>query len=656
MPTTVLGRAARSAVSLAAALALLAPTAPLAQQPLTGRTQAALAEGDERLQSGEFSDTYTVRGRAGQRLVVRMRSTQFDPYLLIRGPADFAEDNDDAPGGRLDAELNVRLPADGTYQVVATSFRAGERGAYVLELGDAVRPMRGEATSGAARGDALRAGSTVAGDLRRGDGTRASGQFADSYPLRGRRGEQLEIRMQSGAVDPYVEITGPGGFSAFNDDDVEAGSTDSRLIVSLPADGDYRVTASSYERGETGAYRLSVAATEAIDPGEGVSAGAAGLAPGRAQRGALARGDETLRSGEFVDRYRFRGRAGQRVTVEARSSAIDPYLILVAPSGEQEDNDDASPQDTNARLETELAEDGDYTVLVTSYRPGEAGDYQVVITDGRAGPAPRPRPREELVEGPAPDERIDRGRAPRGNGRVYAVLVGVSDYGGRASNLSYTDEDATKLRDTLTRAGVLADGSVTLTNAQATVGGVRRAFAEVARRAGPDDVFLFFFSGHGDQIAAGRRAGEPDDRDETIELRDGRITDDEMAQMFRQVRARTSILAIDSCYSGGFARDVVNRPGVMGLFSSEEDLTSAVAAKFRAGGYLSHFLRTGLAGEADEDGDRAITAGELSAYLRRQWVAERVGEEEAETSDGQRHYQNLVVERGGVRLDDVVLG
>lgn len=652
MHRTVFGRAARAAATLLTAASLAAPAGVAwSQTPTLGPvTQGSLAQGDPTLDSGEFQDTYQVRGRAGQQLVVRMRSTAFDPYLMIRGPGNFSEDNDDAPGGGVDSELNVRLPADGTYQIVATSFRPGERGAYVVELGDRAQPMRGEAPVPApARGTAaLQAGSQVRGELARGDGARESGQLADSYILRGRRGEQLELRMSSTVIDPYLEITGPGGFSAFNDDDVEQGTTDSRLIVSLPADGEYRVTASSYEQDETGAYQLAVAATETVDPEEGVSsAGAEGLSAGREQRGELAQGDETLRSGEFVDRFRFRGRAGQRLRLEARSSTIDTYLILVSPTGEQEDNDDASQTDTNARLETELVEDGEYTVLVTSYRAGESGEYRLNLADAGSAPGPRPR---------APGEDGGRAQAPGGTGRVFAVLVGVSDYGGAANNLNYTDEDATKLRDTLSRAGVLGQGSVTLTNAQATVGAVRRAFADVSRRAGPGDVFLFFFSGHGDQNPAARGSGEPDDTDESIVLRDGSISDDEMARMFAQIRARTSILAIDACYAGGFARDVVTRPGVMGLFSSEEDLTSAVAEKFRAGGYLSHFLRTGLAGEADGNRDRAITAGELSTYLRRQWVAERVGEEEATTADGQSNYQNLVVERGGVRLDDVILG
>jgi hypothetical protein len=91
----------------------------------------------------------------------------------------------------------------------------------------------------------------------------------------------------------------------------------------------------------------------------------------------------------------------------------------------------------------------------------------------------------------------------------------------------------------------------------------------------------------------------------------------------------------------------------MGVFSSEEDLTSSVADKFRAGGYLSYFLRNGLAGSSDSDGDAIITAGELSAYLRREFASEL--EIEATTTEGQRNYQFLVVDRGGVKIDDMLL-
>jgi len=124
--------------------------------------------------------------------------------------------------------------------------------------------------------------------------------------------------------------------------------------------------------------------------------------------------------------------------------------------------------------------------------------------------------------------------------------------------------------------------------------------------------------------------------------------------MFRQVHVATSIIALDSCFSGGFARDVVATPGVMGVFASEEDLTSNVAFELKAGGYLSIFLRDGLSGEADANRNGALTAGELSAYLHRQF-ADNVREVESHTMERKSNYQFLVIDRGSVDVDDLVL-
>ena len=175
----------------------------------------------------------------------------------------------------------------------------------------------------------------------------------------------------------------------------------------------------------------------------------------------------------------------------------------------------------------------------------------------------------------------------------------------------------------------------------------------MAAAAGPNDLFLFFYSGHGNQVRSQVSATEPDGKSETIEMVDGAITDEEMNQMFQQVHTQTALLVLDSCFSGGFARNVVSRPGVMGIFSSEEDLTSSVAEKFQAGGFLSHFIQTGLEGAADENRDRVITAGELGAYVRREFAREeRI---QANTQDGQSNYQFPVVERGAVQVDAPVI-
>src|SRR3990172_6289849 len=127
-----------------------------------------------------------------------------------------------------------------------------------------------------------------------------------------------------------------------------------------------------------------------------------------------------------------------------------------------------------------------------------------------------------------------------------------------------------------------------------------------------------------------------------------------MASLYDGIHADVSILSLDSCFSGGFAKDVISAPGRVGFFSSEEDLTSAVAGQFEAGGYLSHFLRTGVGGEADNDPrDGQLTAGEPSHYLFRQFASHVTNVSSSDSSDGE-NYQHLVVDRGAVRVNKVL--
>lgn len=601
-------------------------------QPARGE----LRRGDAMLGSGEFSDRWRFHARRGETWELTLTSPVFDPYLMVRGPGGLTEDNDDDPAARGSRDSRIRFTAraDGEVEVGVTSYQPAETGPYVLTL--SAGGQAAERASSPAPEAAVALGRAIAGELAGGDARLDSGEYVDVFTLHGRRGQEIDIRLTSNDFDPYVAISGPSGFSDFNDDDAETGSRDSRLRVVLPADGEYSVAATSYEPGESGAYRLTVLeGAGAPRPGDrgsdGLSRGGA-LAIGESVAGALGAGDETLDSGEYVDTWRFPGRRGQRVSVELTSSAFDAYTILRTPSGEQFDNDDGE-DGTDSRQQLVLPEDGDYEVLVTSYRPGETGSYRFTVDAGQE---------------PA------RQAAVAGGARVFAVMVGVSDYEGEVNDLPFTDEDARKLAEDLRRDGSLNEASIVLTNAEATVEGVRRAFRDVAARAGPEDMFLFFFSGHGDQQPAEAGPLEPDGRSETLTLVDGSIDDAELGRLFDTLDTRLALLVIDACYSGGFARNVVDRPGVMGVFSSEEDLTSAVADKFRAGGYLSHFVRAGMTGAADGDGDRLVTAGELATYLRRQFRVE-VEDVQAETQDGQRNYQNLVIDRGGVQVDDVIV-
>jgi hypothetical protein len=100
----------------------------------------------------------------------------------------------------------------------------------------------------------------------------------------------------------------------------------------------------------------------------------------------------------------------------------------------------------------------------------------------------------------------------------------------------------------------------------------------------------------------------------------------------------------------------VSAPGRMGIFSSEEDITSNVASKFRAGGYLSHFLDEAIAQDlADEDKNGSITAIELSQYLHERYRADvKTARTDVVRTEMTLGYQHLVIDRGSIGAYDVL--
>ncbi|MEN7537824.1 pre-peptidase C-terminal domain-containing protein [Aurantiacibacter flavus] len=581
-----------------------------------------LAAGDAELDSGEFFDVFTLRGTPGARVVVTMQSSEFDTYLGAVGANDFSAENDDDPnGGGTDSRLELTIPADGALTIAATSYAGAETGHYTIRA-----DLSGSSTR-AASDQRLELGRSVNGTLAASD-PRGDHSVEDVYLIEASAGQSLRLALTSEDFDSLLRVEGPGGFSVENDDDPAGSTLNSLVETTLPRDGTYRVVVASYSEGGLGSYRLDSGTTASSSLN-----GLTRLTLGSSVSGSLASGDDTIPSGEFIDAYSFAGQRGQRVTFDMTSSEFDTYLSLLMPGGGTEENDDRAGGDgeTNSRLTVTLPETGTYTLVATSYQDGETGRYTISSSVSTGG-------------GNAPV------LAGRSGGRIFALSVGVADYGGRAGNLSMTDQDATKLTQTLQHTGMLAQQSATLINQQATRENFIEAISEIAGTIGPDDLFLLFYSGHGAKQRV-ESFMERDGTSETIELFDAAVTDYELARMLEPIHART-LLVLDSCFSGGFD-DVINRQtGRMGVFSSDSDLTSLVAQKFQAGGYISHILQQAMEGRADANGDGAITAGELSEFMRTTFYRIALDEPLQTTAYGasgtrSQGYQHIVVNRGG---------
>lgn len=648
------------------------PGANTAQVPAAAR-QGALAQGDQRLNSGEFVDRYTFNWPVGAQVRLRLESSAFDPYLIVRAPSGSQQDNDDASPSDRNSQLDYTVREAGQYTVMVTSYRAGETGAYTLNIGagaGGAAPNGGQNPTQPQPNVQPQPNGTIGsqnvnGELAQGDGTRPSGELADNYTFNWPAGAAVHLETTSSAFDTFLIVRAPSGAQQQNDDGIQ-GTTNSALDLVTTEAGQYTVTVSSYRAGETGAYQLSVRA-----PGGGGAQPTPvqpnvqpqpqpqpqpnvqpqpGNARAREITGTLARGDRTLQSGEFVDQHTLQFRPGEAVRLRLESSAFDTYLIVRSPSGRQLDNDDLVSGNTNSGVDIPSAEAGNYQVMVTSYRANESGAYTLRLESGAAGSLPidNPGTNPNNPNNPTPNPIPNVAGGPR----VWGVFAGITDYPGGTNDLPECANDAVKLVETLTERGLLTqDRRVLLTDAQATRQNIRDAIQRLGSQVGPQDVFVFFYSGHGGRTRGGSTdQRELDGMDEYLYVYDGQFMDDEMGTLFDGIRARTSILALDSCYAGGFAKDVITRPGRIGLFSSEEDVTSSVAQNFRAGGYLSHFLRLGMGGEADIDPrDNALTVGELTHYVWRQFAQNVQSQDQGEGA-----YQHLVVDRGAVGVGQVL--
>lgn len=505
---------------------------------------------------------------------------------------------------------------------------------------------------GSARAAPPRLPRPVSGQLRRGDARLQSGEFVDRLQARFPVGQPVQIRLSSTAFDAYLIVRSPTGVEMQNDD-MSQTVRNSGVDIAAAEDGAYTILVTSYQAGETGRYQLRYVTGQPPAPAPTTpntppntatttSTTTASTSPGASQPGELATGDRQLRSGEFYDTFTRTLTAGQSLRVRLESTAFDPYLIVRAPSGAQSDNDDTTPQDRNSTVEIASTEAGTYTIMVTSYAAGEHGAYQL-ITNGGSAQATPPNTTTPNTTTPPPSNGASIAAAANG-GRVFGIFGGISDYPGTQNDLDDCADDATKLALALRRANLMTDAQqIVLTDSQMTTTNVRQAMQRMASQVGPNDIFFFFYSGHGGQNPGSRDAREIDGIDETVFLYDDEIVDDEMGQLFDAIHGRLSVLTLDSCFSGGFAKDVITTGGRVGFFSSEEDVTSGVASEFHAGGYLSYFLREGVGGDADTSPhDQTLTVGELEHYLIGQFGQHAMNV----AMDGA--FQHLVSDRGAV--------
>ncbi len=89
---------------------------------------------DEQLPSGAYLDTYQIEARAGQRIIVDLRSDDFDTLLRLEDPEGVGEENDDYGEDVGHSHIEWLTLMDGTYSIQVTSFEPDSIGGYLLQI------------------------------------------------------------------------------------------------------------------------------------------------------------------------------------------------------------------------------------------------------------------------------------------------------------------------------------------------------------------------------------------------------------------------------------------------------------------------------------------------------------------------------------------
>ncbi|GGN82621.1 hypothetical protein GCM10010112_60190 [Actinoplanes lobatus] len=147
---------------------------------------------------------------------------------------------------------------------------------------------------------------------------------------------------------------------------------------------------------------------------------------------------------------------------------------------------------------------------------------------------------------------------------LYALLVGINEYKAVAPNLSgcVNDVEAAEAHVRATLAPGVRLEALILRDGEATREAVIAAFRSHLGQAGPDDVALFWFSGHGSDAEAPDWAEglEASGRVQTLVCADSRsdgvpdLWDKELALLIDELAAGHITVVLDSCHSGGASR------------------------------------------------------------------------------------------------------
>ena len=232
-----------------------------------------------------------------------------------------------------------------------------------------------------------------------------------------------------------------------------------------------------------------------------------------------------------------------------------------------------------------------------------------------------------------------RVRKEMARGERYALLIGIGRHQDkRIPGLNYSAADAKAMYAVLTdpNHGRFPKKNVRLLlDERATAKGIRRGFTWLRRRAGPEDMAVVYYSGHGAPEEGGTY-WVPYDAD-IDDLEATAVGNAYITRQLRRVRAKRLITFLDSCYSAAIVKKE-DRPKALFnqdffakfkgagrvTITASDGKELSLESKDLGQGVFTYYLVQALKGKADVNQDGAVELEEVWAHVRKRVTDEAI--------------------------------
>jgi hypothetical protein len=262
-----------------------------------------------------------------------------------------------------------------------------------------------------------------------------------------------------------------------------------------------------------------------------------------------------------------------------------------------------------------------FRAIATNEQKTESRPAEVIVVY-------RPKP----AEGPG----VVAGSQTSAGLQLHLLIVGVNVYKNPKYNLNYAVADATAVKEKIeaqTKSMFTAVNVKFILNNQALKSSIGEAFRELSAKAGPRDVLIFYYAGHGVMTSDAKPEFFLVPHDVTQlygaddALRQKGVSSAELQEFAKLMPAQKQLFILDACQSAGALTTVAMRgaaeekaiaqlarsTGTHWLTASGSEQFATEFAQLGHGAF-TYALLEGLKGRADS-GDGRITVNELKAFL-----------------------------------------